>query len=127
MLLTTDKSRVEAQYGRAITDAEYEKALQYATMKLEAQSRILGRTFDSDYLTIVVAEQVNQQRLDAYYEDVIECIKIFREMAKEQDDLGEKCGLQDGNPGDRGESDARTSALHPYYSTVPTALQYMGV
>ena len=125
MFPTTTKKRVEAP----ITDAEYDAALQYATMKLTFQSELYHKDFDDQYLTVVVAEQVNQQRLDAYYEDLVECLRMAREEFNKPDNLGKRGGLQDGNLGDREERDAfdATSSLDPYYSTVPETTQYMEV
>ena len=63
MLPETNKRLVEARYGRPITDEEYQAALEYATMKLNFQSELFHREFDTAYVTQVVAEIVNQNRL----------------------------------------------------------------
>ena len=125
MMPTTTKQLVEAQCGRSITDAEYEAALRYALMKLNAQSRILHREFDARYLAIVTAELVMEQRMDAVNREIIGCIQLFRKVINSPD---MESGLRDGNLGDREEeSDAGTSSLCPYYNTVPDTTQYMGV
>lgn len=63
MLPETSKQLVEARYGRPITDEEYQAALEYTTMKLNFQAELFHREFDTAYVTQVVAEIVNQNRL----------------------------------------------------------------
>ena len=59
MLPKTSKQLVEARYGRSISDAEYDAALEYATMKLNFQAELFHREFDTAYVTQVVMEGLN--------------------------------------------------------------------
>ena len=120
MLPTTSKQLVEERYGRAITDDEYLVALEYAKMKLEFQAKLFNKTFDVAYLTIVVAEEVNQARLDKMY---AERIAILKAAQAEQDDQGIESGVRDGNLERRSESNLVSASHYPYYSTVPVAMQ----
>ena len=120
MLPTTSKQLVEERYGRFITDEEYAAALEYASMKLEFQAKLFDRTFDTAYLTAVVAEEVNQGRLDKMY---AERIAILRAAQSDQDDQGIKIGVRDGNLERRRESELVIASQRPYYSTVPATMQ----
>ena len=70
MVSATSKRLVEELYGRDITDAEFSEALDYALMKLNFQSELFHRDYDTKYVTQVVMETVNQNRLDALHQDI---------------------------------------------------------
>ncbi len=130
MLPTTSKQLVETRYGRPITDAEYEAALEYATMKLNFQSELFHRDFDAAYLTTVVAEVVNQNRLDALYADIarLQSEALAAKRAYDMmDALGIKMGLTEiaALSGQR-ENGGNSFSDCPHYSTVPTTLQHGG-
>ena len=120
MLPTTSKRLVEERYGRFITDEEYEAALEYAKMKLEFQANLFNKTFDTAYLTAVVAEDVNQGRLDKMY---AERIAILKAIQSEQENEGIRIGVRDGNLERRRESELDFATQRPYYSTVPATMQ----
>jgi len=131
MLPTTNKRLVEAHYGRPITDAEYDAALEYATIKLNFQSELFHREFDAAYLTTVVAEQVNQNRLDALHaynarlqSEALEAKRMYEVM----DELGIKMGLTE-IAARTGQKDNGGNSFSDYlhYSTVPSTMQYMEV
>ena len=70
MLPATSKELVEARYGRPITEEEYEKELEYATIKLNFQAELFHKEFDVDYVTQVIMEIVNQNRLEELYREI---------------------------------------------------------
>lgn len=119
MLPTTSKQLVEERYGHIITDDEYTAALEYAKMKLEFQAKLFNKTFDTSYLTIVVAEEVNQARLDKHYAERVALIKEAQVIENE----GTKIGVRDGNLERRRESELVIATQYPYYSTVPATMQ----
>ena len=131
MLPKTSKQLVEARYGRSISDAEYDAALEYATMKLNFKAELFHREFDTAYVTQVVMEIVNQNRLDTLYRD----INRLREEAlaakrayEEADALGIKMGLMEiAAPSGQKENGGNTLSNYLHYSTVPMTMQYMGV
>ena len=59
----TLRKRVEAVYGRPFTDEEYAEAEAYASMKLDFQGKLFGRSFDNAYRARVIAETINQNRM----------------------------------------------------------------
>ena len=59
----TLRKRVEAVYGRLFTDEEYADAEAYASMKLDFQGKLFGRSFDNAYRARVIAETINQNRM----------------------------------------------------------------
>lgn len=131
MIPTTNKQLVEARYGRPITDAEYTAALEYATMKLNFQSELFHREYDTAYLTAVVAEQVNQNRLDALYADIARLQSealAAKHRYEAMDEQGIKMGLTKiaARPGQK-DNGGNSFSNCPHYSTVPTTMQYMGV
>lgn len=65
----TLKRQVETIFGRPFTDAEYEEAYAYASMKLDFQSALFERSFDDAYLARVIAETINQNRMFARDEE----------------------------------------------------------
>lgn len=120
MLPTTSKRLVEEYCGRFISDQEYKPALEYALMKLDFQSKIFNKDFDTDYLTIVVAEEVNQCRLDKMY---AERIAILKSAQAEQCEQSIKSGAQIGNFEHRHEGNSMNASQCPYYSTAVTTMQ----
>ena len=87
-------------------------------MKLEFQAKLFNKTFDTKYLTIVVAEEVNQARLDKFYAERMALMKEVQAL-----DEGIKSGAQSGNFEHRIESGLVSTSQYPYYSTVSVAMQ----
>ena len=75
----TLRKRVEAVYGRPFTDEEYAEAEAYASMKLDFQGKLFGRSFDDAYRARVIAETINQNRM---YRQDEEDRRILAELAK---------------------------------------------
>ncbi len=125
------KARTEARYGRPISNEEFDKAAEYARMKLDFQNNLYHRNYGDDYLVILIAEIVNQNRLDAYYEDrraiQDEFLKLAQERAKqEEQELVEKMAH------DIGVSCAVVRELmqylgYPYCITLAKQMQYGGL
>ena len=75
----TLRKRVEAVYGRPFTDEEYAEAEAYASMKLDFQGKLFGRSFDDAYRARVIAETINQNRM---YRQDEEDRRILADLAK---------------------------------------------
>lgn len=85
------RSMVEKRFSHPFSDEEYAEAESYASMKLDFQSRLFGKTFDDDYRAQVIAEIINQNRLDALYQERQEIRDEFiRRIEEEKADRTEK-------------------------------------
>lgn len=131
MVASTSKQLVEARYGQQITDDEYRDALEYATMKLNFQSGLFHRDFDTDYVTTVVVEIINQNRVDQLYAEIDQFKRealAAKRTYEETDALGIRKGLSEiaAHSGHR-DNGNRTFSDYPHCITNQRTIQYMGV
>ena len=121
----------EARFGHPITDDEYDEAARYARMKLDFQNDLFKRNYGDDYLAILIAETVNQNRLDAYHKERDEIFKEFLRLAQEQQVNEEQEWVQK-MANDSGVSCAVVRELvnvlgYPYCITLFGKTQYGGI